>query len=145
VHHLCRTAPLNLAAHPRALLRGLPTVDAAARLLRLEGELQQQAAAAALASRQLDKLQARVRLSTADLKSPIRQLQDAGAAQADVAVRLAEQQSALARQVSGLEEVVAALQGVGARQFQVGVRRLRAVRSAKRGLSVFELRRAALV
>ena len=80
---------------------------------------QQQAAAAALTNRQLDKLQARLRVSTTDFKAPLRQLQDAGAAQADAMVRLAEQQTTLSRQVEGVEEVIAALQGVGAKQFKV--------------------------
>lgn len=101
------------------MLGGRPSIDAAARLLRLEAALQQQAAAAALTNRQLDKLQARLRLHTTDIKSPLRQLQEAGAAQAEAVVRLAEQQAALSRQVEGVEEVVVALQGVGAKQFKV--------------------------
>lgn len=87
--------------------------------MRLEATLQQQAAAAALSSKQLEKLQTRVRLATSDIKSPLRQVQDASAVQADAMVRLAEQQSRLQKQLEGAEEVIAALQAVGARQFKV--------------------------
>ncbi len=81
--------------------------------------MQQQAAAAAVSARQLDKLQTRVRLGGADAKVPIRQLQESSGNQADAMMRLAEQQARLVKQVAGAEEVIAALQGVGARQFKV--------------------------
>jgi hypothetical protein len=98
----------------------VPTADAAARLVRVEAALQQQAAASSQAARQLDKLQTRTRLSSSDIKLPLRQLQDAAAGQADALGRLAEQQARLQVQVAGVEEVIGALQGVGARQFKVG-------------------------
>jgi len=103
----------------RLMPGGAPTADAAVRLVRLEAAMQQQAEAAAVAARQLDKLQTRVRLGSSDIKSPLRQLQESSAHQADAMMRLAEQQSRVQKQVAGAEEVITALQGVGARQFKV--------------------------
>ncbi|KAI8474995.1 MAG: hypothetical protein J3K34DRAFT_88685 [Monoraphidium minutum] len=134
------SALLRRLQSARSMLGGTPTIDAAARLVRLEAALQQQAAAAALTSRQLDKLQARVRVSSADIQAPLRQAQETGAATADALVRLAEQQGVLSRQVAGLEEVIAALQGVGARQFKVcidalGVLKQQQVTTAERHIT----------
>lgn len=98
---------------------GTPTADAAVRLVRLEVALNLQAEAAAATARQLDKLQARLRLATGDLKSPLRQVQEAAGAQAEALGKLAEAQRRMGKQVEGAEEVIGALQAVGARQFKV--------------------------
>lgn len=71
-------------------------------------------------ARQMDKLQARVRLATSDIKQPMKVVQGAAAQQAAALLKLAEQQAALQQQVDGSQELIAALQGVAAKQFKVG-------------------------
>lgn len=60
-----------------------------------------------------------VRLSTRDMKLPLRQAQG-GAVQAAAALtKLSEQQQHLQKQLDGSQELIAALQGLAAKQFQV--------------------------
>ena len=104
---------------PRLMPGGRPTADASVRLVRAEAALTQQAQALEVATKQLDKLHTRLRVGAGDIKTPLKQLQQAAAGHAEAIGRLGEAHARLAKQVEGVEEVIGALQAVAARQFQV--------------------------
>jgi hypothetical protein len=60
-----------------------------------------------------------VRLSTSDLKAPLRAAQSSSGAAAAAAAKLAEQQAALQQQLDGCQQLIGALQAVAAKQFKV--------------------------
>lgn len=64
-------------------------------------------------------LHLQVRLSTSDLRAPLRGVQAMSAQHAAALLQLSEQQAALQRQLGGIEELLGALQGVSAKQFKV--------------------------
>lgn len=65
-----------------------------------------------------------VRLSTSDLKVPLRQAQGSTAQAAAAISQLAAQQQQLQQQLNGSQELIAALQGLAAKQFKVSSRHL---------------------
>ncbi|KAL4853968.1 hypothetical protein ACK3TF_005198 [Chlorella vulgaris] len=95
------------------------STQAAARLVRVEGEVAQQAAALQAATRQLDKLSVRSRLVSRDLKLPLQQLQAAAGQQSEALVGLAQRLEGHDKELRDMEALVEALQGVSAKQFQL--------------------------
>eukprot|EP00877_Chromochloris_zofingiensis_P010741 jgi/Chrzof1/5920/Cz16g20210.t1 len=124
VFYMCRSP-----AQPRT------TLDAAARLARLETSTQQHDTQLAAAIRQVDKLNLRVKVATTDLKTPIRQAQASSIQHADVLVRVSEQQVALQKQVDDTQQLVGALQAVSAKQFKVCVDALAQAKQQQRDLA----------
>ncbi|KAF8059736.1 RPL28A [Scenedesmus sp. PABB004] len=113
---------------------GSPSADAAVRLVALEAVAAQQAGQVATLARHLDKLQARVRVATGDLKAPLRAAQGSAAQAAEAMAALAAQQAAQQRQLDGATELIAALQGVAAKQFKVSADALQQLRQGQAAL-----------
>ncbi len=67
----------------------------------------------------MEKANLRYRLSNADVKKPLGQVQARQAEQAELIKRLAEAMEQTKKQISGNEQVLDALQSVAAKQFQV--------------------------
>ncbi|KXZ50533.1 hypothetical protein GPECTOR_16g708 [Gonium pectorale] len=108
-------------------------LEAAARLARLEALTTQHATEFAAASRQIDKLQVRARVTGVDLRRPITQLQASSAEQAGLLARMATELEALRGQVRDTQALLAALQGLSAKQFQVTVDAIKQLRARQAG------------